>query len=98
MKPTLNLENGYVTLELSPLQCATLAKACYFASEQSYEAEIDFWRTLAALFHACSLAGYAQWQMSDADLAALLRQLDLLNLRRNRADAKSRSNEPKPWP
>jgi hypothetical protein len=83
----LNFENGYVTIELSPFQCATLAKACYFASEQSCEAEIDFWRTLAALFHACCVAGFAQWHMSGPDLEALLEQLDLLNLRRNNKDS-----------
>jgi hypothetical protein len=82
----LNFENGYVTIELSPFQCATLAKACYFASEQSCEAEIDFWRTLAALFHACSVAGFAQWQMSNPDLEALLEQLAILNLRKSNND------------
>ena len=79
----LNFENGYITIELSPFQCATLAKACHFASEKGCEAEIDAWRTLADLFHACTVAGYAQWQMSSPDLEALLHQLDLLNLRRD---------------
>ena len=83
MKSMLNFENGYVTIELSPFQCANLAKACHFASEQSCEAEIDFWRTLAALFYACTIVGYAQWHMCSPDLEALLEQLDLLNLRRN---------------
>lgn len=79
-------ENGYVTIEFSPFQCATLAKACYFASEQSCDAEIDFWRTLAALFHACSVAGFAQWQMSSPDLEALFEQLAILNLRKSSND------------
>ena len=79
-------ENGYVTIELSPFQCANLAKACHFASEQSCDAEIELWRTLADLFHACTIAGYAQWHMSSPDLEALLKQLDLLNLRRNHYD------------
>ena len=92
MKPTLNFENGYVTIELSPFQCASLAKACHFASEQSCEPEIDFWRTLAALFHACTVAGFAQWHLSGPDLEALLHQLDLLNLRRNDDDDESRWN------
>ncbi len=86
MKPILDFENGYVTIELSPFQCATLAKACYFASEGSCEAEIELWRTLAALFHACCVAGYAQWQMSSPDLEALFRQLDLLHLRSNHSN------------
>ncbi len=37
MKPMLNFENGYITIELSPFQCANLAKACHFASEQSVD-------------------------------------------------------------
>ena len=92
MKPTLNFENGYVIIELSPFQCASLAKACHFASEHSYDVDIDFWRTLAALFHACTIAGFAQWQMSSPDLEALLEQLAMLNLRRNDDDDKSRLN------
>lgn len=87
MKPTLDFENGYVTIELSPFQCASLAKACYIASEQSYEAEIDLWRTLAALFHACTVAGCAQWQMSKPDLEAMLEQLALLNLSGHNKDS-----------
>lgn len=79
-------ENGYVTIELSPFQCANLAKACHFASEQSCEADIEFWRTLADLFHACTIAGYAQWHMSSPDLEALLEQLTILNLRRDNND------------
>ena len=92
MKPTLDFENGYVTIELSPFQCATLAKACYFASEQCCEAEIEHWRTLAALFHACSVAGFSQWHMSSPDLEALLEQLTMLNLRKDNNDPKSGLN------
>ncbi len=92
MQPTLNFENGYVTVELSPFQCANLAKACQFASEQSCDPEIEVWRTLAALFYACTIAGYAQWHMSSPDLEALLAQLDLLNLRSNDGDDKSQLN------
>lgn len=90
MKPMLNFENGYVTIELSPFQCASLAKACHFASEYSYEAEIEVWRTLAALFQACTTAGYAQWHMREPDLEVLFQQLDLLNLQRNGDGDKSR--------
>ena len=82
----LNFKNGYVRIELSPFQCANLAKACHFASEQSCDADIEVWRTLAALFHACTIVGFAQWHMCGSDLEALLHQLDLLNLRRNDAD------------
>lgn len=96
MKSMLDFNNGYVTIELSPFQCATLAKACHFASEQSYEADIDAWRTLAALFHACTIVGYAQWHMCGPDLEALLEQLDLLHLRRNSDDNKSNLNGEQP--
>ena len=83
MESIVNFENGYLTIELSPFQCASLARACHFASEYSYDADIEVWRTLAALFHACTIAGFAQWHLSDPDLEALLQQLDLLKLRRN---------------
>jgi hypothetical protein len=82
----LSFENGYVTIELSPFQCATLAKACYFASEESCDADIEIWRTLAALFHACSVAGFAQWHMTSSDLETLLEQLAMLNLRKDDND------------
>jgi hypothetical protein len=96
MKPTLNFENGYVTIELSPLQCADIAEACHFASEYSFDKKIDAWRTLAALFHACTVAGFAQWHLSGPDLEALLHQLDLLNLSRNDDHDKSKLNGHKP--
>ena len=92
MKPTLNFENGYVTIELSPFQCADIAEACHFASEYSFDEKVDAWRTLAALFHTCTVAGFAQWHMSGPDLEALLHQLDLLNLRRNDDNDNSRWN------
>ena len=85
-------ENGYVTIELSPFQCADIATACHFASEYSFDEKIDVWRTLAALFHACAIAGFAQWHLSGPDLEALLHQLDLLNLRRDDNDDKSKLN------
>lgn len=80
MMSLLKIENGYITLELSPFQCATLAKACHFASEQSLDEQIDTWRTLAALFHACTIASFAQWQMVDPELEVLFDQLAQLNL------------------
>ncbi len=79
----LNFENGYVTIELSPFQCASLAKACHFASEKSLGPDIDDWRTLAALFHACTVVGLTQWQMSKSELEELLAQLAELNLSQN---------------
>jgi len=72
-----------VTIELSPLQCASLAKACHFASEKSVEPDIDVWRTLAALFHACTVVGFTQWQMSKSELEELFEQLAKLNLGRD---------------
>ena len=86
MRSMLNFENGYVTIELSPGQCATLAKACHFASEKSLEPDLEVCRTLAALFHACTIVGYAQWHLSSPDLEALLEQLALLNLSRDNND------------
>ncbi|NIP25104.1 MAG: hypothetical protein GWN55_02265 [Phycisphaerae bacterium] len=93
MKAMLNVENGYVTIKLSPFQCATLAKACLLANEQSFDSDIEVCRTLAALFHACTIAGYAQWHLSGPDLEALLKQLAMLNLGSEDNDApKSRLN------
>jgi hypothetical protein len=83
MRPIIDFENGYVTIELSPFQCASLARACHFVSEQSFDPDIEFWRTLAALFHACTIVGYAQWHMSSPDYEALLEQLAMLNLGKN---------------
>lgn len=77
---TLNIENGYITIQLSAAQCATLAKACRLASEETLNAEIDHWRTLAVLFHACAIAGYAQWQMCPLDIVALDEQLCIIGL------------------
>lgn len=79
MKP-LNIKNGYITLQLSAAQCATLAKACRFASEKTLSDDIDHWRTFAVLFHACAIAGYAHWQMRPLDLTALDEQLFLSSL------------------
>ena len=92
MKPIFNFENGYVTIEFSPFQCAALSKACYFASEESYDVDIEIWRAFADFFHVCTIAGFAQWHMSGPDLEALLRQLDLLNLRSDNDDDKSKLN------
>ena len=80
MEPTLNFKDGYVTIELSLFQCADIAEACHFASEYSFDEKIDAWRTLAALFYACTVAGFAQWHLSDSDLEALLEQLAMLRL------------------
>lgn len=92
MKPTLNFENGFVTIELSPFQCANIAEACHFASETSFDEKVDAWRTLAALFHACTIAGFAQWHLSGSDLEALHHQLDLLHLRKNDQNDNSKLN------
>lgn len=77
---TLNVENGYVTIQLSAAQCATLAKACRFASEETLSEDIDHWRTMAALFHACAIAGYAQWHTCPLDIAAVDEQLFIIGL------------------
>ena len=77
---TLNIRNGYVTVRLSAAQCATIARACQFASERTLTYDIDHWRTMAVLFQACAIAGYAQWQMCASDLQALEEQLYLAGL------------------
>ncbi len=89
MKPMLNFENGRVTIELSPFQCADIAAACHFASEYSFDEKIDVWRTLAALFRACTVAGYAHGHLSDPDLEAVLHQLDLLNFGKNMQESRT---------
>lgn len=76
----LSIKNGYVTLQLSAAQCAALAKACQVAGEETLSQDIDHWRTLALLFHACAIASYAQWQMCSCDIAALERQLLIVGL------------------
>jgi len=80
MKPTLDFKNGYITIELSPYQCASLAKACQFASEKTLTSDIDDWRTLAALFQACTVASFTQWQLSQTELNELQAQLATLNM------------------
>ncbi len=92
MKPTLNFENGYVTVELSPFQCANIAAACHFASEFSFDEKVDTWRTLGALFQACTIVGVAQWHLSGPDLEALLHQLEQLNGRKAGDGDKSNLN------
>ena len=79
MKPTLTFQDGYVTLELSPFQCASLAKACQVACEHSLRPERDHWRSLGLLFQACLVAGLGQAQLSSAEAAAVIEQVDKLN-------------------
>ncbi len=76
----LSIEDGNVTIQLSAYQCASLARACCFASDRSVSGDIEFWRTLAALFQACAIAGYAQWHMCPCDLEALVGQLAIVGL------------------
>lgn len=87
MKPSINFEHGHLTIELTPYQCARLAKACYVASDKSFDQDIDDWRTLSALFHACAVVCFTQWQMSQADLDELKEQLESLYLSHSDHDA-----------
>jgi hypothetical protein len=82
---TLNIKDGYTTIQLSSFQCASLARACHLASEKTFSDDIDFWRTLAALFQACAIAGYAQWQMCPYDVEALNEQLDMVDLQESKS-------------
>jgi hypothetical protein len=77
---------------LSEQVSSSVMKGRFKAELSNLEKTIDAWRTLAALFHACTVAGFAQWHLSGPDLEALLHQLDLLNLRRNDDDDESRWN------
>ena len=80
MKPLLTFQDGYISIELSPYQCASLAKACHLACEHSLSAETDHWRSLGQLFQACCVAGLSHWQMSQADLEAVMEQVHMLNV------------------
>jgi hypothetical protein len=57
-----------------------MAKACRFASDKSFSSDIDHWRSLAAIFHACAIAGFAQWHMGPLDIATLDEQLFVIGL------------------
>ncbi len=52
----LTIRNGYTTTRLTRLQCATLSQACWFASQEGLDPDLDHWRTMAALFHCCVAA------------------------------------------
>ncbi|MDM8520213.1 hypothetical protein QUF64_09205 [Anaerolineales bacterium HSG6] len=80
MKPIINIEHGQLTIELSPFQCASLAKACHLTCEKTGSPDVDEWRVLGTLFQACSMIGLAQWHMSQAQLEALTEQLVALQL------------------
>ncbi len=56
MKPVI-VKNGYTTLRLARVQWASLSRACWFASEDGLDPDLDHWRTLAALCHCCATAG-----------------------------------------
>lgn len=80
MQP-IDIQNGCVNLCLTPSQCASLAKACQFASRHAFSNEIDQWHTFAALFHACAVAGFAQWHMCPTDTSQMDRELEISGLR-----------------
>jgi hypothetical protein len=79
--PLIDIKDGCIILHLTPAQCASLAKACEFAGQHTLSAELDLWRTFAALFYAGAVAGFAQWQMCPVDASAVDRQLELSGLR-----------------
>jgi hypothetical protein len=76
----IDIKDGCVILHLTPPQCASLAKACQFAGHHTFSDEIDYWRTFAALFYACAMAGFAQWHMHPVDAAEVDRQLEISGL------------------
>ena len=77
----IEIKDGGIILYLTPPQCASLSKACRFAGHHTLSAEMDHWRTFAALFYACAVAGFAQWQMEPLDVSALDEQLAMSGLR-----------------
>ena len=69
-----------ITLKLSARQCASLARACCFAGQESPDKEAALWSLLGGLFHACAVAGFAQWHMRPGEAAVLAEQLMALDL------------------
>ena len=76
----ISRQNEMITLELSARQCASLAKACWFAAQRNPGQDGEGWSTLAGLFQACAIAGLAQWQMRSRDIEALEADLKGLGL------------------
>ncbi len=72
----IKIKGGRVTIHLTPPQCASLAKACEFAGLNTLSDDIDNWRTFAAMFYACSVAGYGQWNTCPKDAQAIKAALD----------------------
>ncbi len=77
----IDIKDGCVILQLTPPQCASLAKACQFAGHHTLSDEIDHWRTFAALFYACAAAGFAQWHMQPVNASEVNRQMEMIGLR-----------------
>ena len=71
----VNQDDKMTALELSAGQCISLAKACYFASKESPDTEVDHWLTFAWTFHACAFAALGQNQMTAEDLELVEEQL-----------------------
>ncbi len=67
----IKLKDGRITIHLTPPQCASLAKACEFAGLNTLSDDIDDWRTFAAMFYGCSVAGYGQWNTCPKDAQAI---------------------------
>lgn len=91
----IDVKDGCIILHLTPPQCASLAKACHYAGHHTLSDEIDHWRTFAALFHACAVAGFAQWHMTPVDASAVERQLEISGLREVQLE-QTTNNELKP--
>lgn len=77
----IEIKDGCVILRLTPLQCASLAKACQCANHHTFSDEIDHWRTFAGLSYACAVASFAQWHMGPVDASEVDRQLEMIGLR-----------------
>ncbi len=65
------IDNGYTTLRLPRVHWASLSRVCWFAAQESPDKEAAFWSLLGGLFHACAVAGFAQWHLGPAEAAVL---------------------------
>ena len=76
-----DIKHGTVTIELSPPDCAVLAKMSRLACQHSTDEEIDMWQAMTTLFHACAIASYGQWHICAEDEQTINDQLRQVGLR-----------------
>ncbi len=77
----IDIKDGNVTVELSPVDCATLLQLTGAACQQSSSYHLDSWQVWAAFFRACTIASYSQWHTCPDDTATIAEQLAEVGLR-----------------